>query len=38
MHHHVMERITMQHLGVPNSNGLQERVFLVYKHIDNALR
>ncbi len=34
MHHHLAAR----HLGTPDSHGLQECVFLVYKHIDNALR
>jgi hypothetical protein len=28
----------MRHLGAPDSNGLQERVFSVYKHINNVLR
>jgi hypothetical protein len=38
VHHHLAERIAARHLGAPDSNGLQERVFSVYKHIDNALR
>jgi hypothetical protein len=38
VHHCLAEHITAQHLGAPNSNGLQEHVFLVCKHIDNALR
>jgi len=38
VHHRLAERIVARHLGTPNSNGLQERVFLVCKHIDNVLR
>jgi hypothetical protein len=37
VHHRLTKRIATQHLGAPNSNGLQERVFSVYEHIDNAL-
>jgi hypothetical protein len=35
--HRLMEHIAAPHLNAPNSNNLQEHVFLVYKHIDNAL-
>jgi len=28
----------VRHLGAPDSNGLQERMFSVCKHIDNALQ
>ncbi len=38
VHHHLTDHITARHLGAPDSNGLQERVFSVCKHIDNALR
>jgi hypothetical protein len=38
VHHPLTERIATRHLDAPNSNGLQERVFSVCKHIDNALR
>jgi hypothetical protein len=38
VHHRLTERIATRHLGAPDSNGLQERVFSVCKHIDNALR
>jgi hypothetical protein len=37
VHHRLTERITTRHLGAPDSNGLQERVFSVCKHIDNVL-
>jgi len=32
------ERIATRHFGAPDSNGLQECVFSICKHIDNALR
>ncbi len=38
MHHHLTKRIAARHLGAPDSNGLQEHVFSVCKHIDNALQ
>jgi len=38
VHHRLTERIATRHLGTPDSNGLQERVFPVCKHIDNVLR
>ncbi len=38
VHHRLAECIAARHLGALDSNGLQERVFLVCKHIDNALR
>ncbi len=38
VHHYLAERIMVRHLSAPNSNGLQERMFLVYKHIDSALQ
>lgn len=38
MHHHLVEHITARHLNAHDSNGLQERVFSVYKHTDNALQ
>jgi len=38
VHHRLAEHIAVRHLGAPDSNGLQERVFSVCKHIDNALR
>jgi hypothetical protein len=38
VHHRFAERIIVRHLGAPDSNGLQERVFSVCKHIDNALQ
>ncbi len=38
MHHRLAEHIASRHLSAPDSNGLQERVFSVCKHIDNALR
>jgi hypothetical protein len=38
VHHRLAERIAARHLGALDSNGLQERVFSVCKHIDNALR
>jgi hypothetical protein len=38
VHHHLAERIAARHLGAPDSNSLQECVFSIYKHIDNALR
>jgi hypothetical protein len=38
VHHRLAEHIVARHLGAPNSNGLQECVFSVCKHIDNALR
>jgi len=38
VHHRLAECITARHLGAPDSNGLQERVFSVCKHINNALR
>jgi hypothetical protein len=37
LHHRLAERIVARHLDAPNSNGLQERMFSVCKHIDNAL-
>ncbi len=36
VHHCLTERIAARHLSAPDSNGLQERVFSVCKHIDNA--
>ncbi len=33
-----MEHIATRHLNVHDSNGLQECVFSVYKHTDNALQ
>jgi hypothetical protein len=38
VHHRLTECIAARHLHAPNSNGLQECVFSVCKHIDNALR
>jgi hypothetical protein len=38
VHHRLVERIAAQHLGAPDSNGLQECVFSICKHIDNALQ
>jgi hypothetical protein len=38
VHHRLVERIVAWHLSAPDSNGLQERVFSICKHIDNALR
>ncbi len=38
MRHRLAECIATWHLGAPNSNGLQECVFSVCKHIDSALR
>jgi hypothetical protein len=33
-----VERIAAGHFDAPNSNGLQEHVFSVYKNINSALR
>jgi hypothetical protein len=38
VHHHLAERIVTLHLGAFNSNDLYEHMFLVCKHINNALR
>ncbi len=38
VHHRLSERITTRHLDAPDSNGLEERVFSICKHIDNAFR
>jgi len=38
VHHRLAKHIAARHLGAPDSNGLQERMFSVCKHIDNALR
>jgi hypothetical protein len=37
VHHRLAEHIATQHLGAPDSNDLQERMFSAYKHIDNML-
>jgi hypothetical protein len=37
VHHCLAKHIAARHLSTPNSNDLQERMFLVSKHIDNAL-
>jgi hypothetical protein len=37
VHHRFMEHIATRHLDALNSNGLQEHVFLICKHIDNML-
>ncbi|CAM6030958.1 unnamed protein product [Sphagnum balticum] len=38
VHHYLVEHIVVRHLDAPNSNSLQECVFSVSKHIDNAVR
>ncbi len=38
MHHHLAKRIMAWHLGMLDSNSLQERMFLVNKHIDSTLQ
>jgi hypothetical protein len=38
VHHRLVERIAVRHFDAPNSNGLQERVFSICKHIDNTLQ
>ncbi len=37
MHHHLTEHILARHLSVLNPNGVQERVFSIYKHIGSTL-
>jgi hypothetical protein len=38
VHHCFTEHIAARHFSVPDFNDLQECMFLVYKHIDNALQ
>jgi len=37
VHHHLAEHIVAQHLCAFDSNGLQKRMFSIYKHIESAL-
>jgi len=37
VHHHLTEHILARHLSVLNPNGVQERVFSIYKHIGSTL-